>query len=74
MIIHLGTRIEAVFGKLDEQGNVVEQFPVGVSTPYLSEEAFGAVREHILSEKAKLEPAAIFAPEEIHDADSAVQS
>lgn len=39
-LIHLQTQIRTIFGRVDEEGNVVEQYPLNLNLKALNEEVF----------------------------------
>lgn len=50
MIVHLGTRIETLFGVLDDNGNLIEQIPLKQQTAQLTEENFARVIENAIKQ------------------------
>ena len=53
-VIHLGTQIQAVFGLLNEEGNVVERKSTTLSADELTPEIFQQALIYILGEREKL--------------------
>lgn len=53
-IIHVQTQVQTVFGELDEDGNVVQTFPVNLAIQKLEESFFVAACEHLIKTKLQL--------------------
>lgn len=58
MIIHLGTQIVSMFGRLDENGDVVERYRAvpnnGTDLPNLTEETFLAAQRELVTLRNQL--------------------
>jgi hypothetical protein len=53
-IIHLQTQVQATFGELDDDGNVVNTFPCNLSIAKLEKEAFALAHEHVVKVREEL--------------------
>ena len=53
MIVHIGTKIQTLYGQVDAEGNVVKQFPVEATVQRL-DQVVAAVQQ-IEAHKKKLE-------------------
>lgn len=53
-IIHIQTTVQSVFGKVDEDGNVVEKYPINVEVAKLDESSFAEVNKKLQEVRTKL--------------------
>lgn len=54
-IIHLHSTVQALFGKLDDEGNVTDKIPISVELSQLNEEVFKKVAEQLARVWVKLQ-------------------
>lgn len=54
-IVHVGTRVEVTFGRLDAEGDVVDPRPFRFTLLKLDERAFAELRQAIYSARVQLE-------------------
>ena len=54
MIVHLGTQIQVMLGRLDENGNVIQKPPVTMELPELTEQGFLKAFQHAFKERERL--------------------
>jgi len=53
-LIHLQTQIRTIFGRVDEEGNVVEQYPLNLNLKALNEEVFAESLAQIVKARKDL--------------------
>lgn len=54
MLVHIQSTLQATFGRVDENGDVVEQFPFQLTILTLNEESFQEALKKILEVRQKL--------------------
>lgn len=54
MLVHIQSTLQATFGRVDENGDVVEQFPFQLTILTLNEESFQEAFKKILEVRQKL--------------------
>lgn len=54
MLVHIQSTLQATFGRVDENGDVVEQFPFQLAISTLNEESFDEALKKILEVRQKL--------------------
>lgn len=55
MIVHLGTKVETLFGQLDTDGNLVKQIPLRAELPIVSPEQLAQIGAQMVMQRKRLE-------------------